>query len=90
MLPWTKSISIVKNAFASLESFKAPKYPLRIATKIQHLINHITGYDSCERLKDTVLLKDQEYSSLKDQTTNSRSLYFQTIEDRAKCQRREQ
>ena len=54
---------------------------------LQKLINQITGYDSCERLKEHVNKRDSENGSLKSHANASKGTYHQAIEERAKCQR---
>ena len=80
-------LSCFKSVFRRIESQLKPKFTCSIASEIQSFLNTATGYDACEKLKNDVLQKDQLYSELKEKTQTSRLNYFQTIDDRAKCQR---
>lgn len=87
MIPWKESSSAIKQNLISISGQLKQKCSSGILLKIQQAINQITGYDSCERLKELVLQKDLEYGQMKEKTNSSRLVYFQTIDERAKCQR---
>ncbi len=81
MIPWKESSSAIKQNLISISGQLKQKYSSGILLKIQQAINQITGYDSCERLKELVLQKDLEYGQMKEKTNSSRLVYFQTIDD---------
>lgn len=87
MIPWKEGPSRLRHNLVCLTNDLRHKFSSKVFLQIQQAINQITGYDSCERLKDLVLQKDHEYSLMKEKTYNSRLSYFQAIDERAKCQR---
>lgn len=51
------------------------------------LLNKLTGYDQCERLRDSVALADKQFQSLKEQLQASRVAFTKAIAERSLCQK---
>ena len=51
------------------------------------LINRITGYDQCERLRDAVNEADQRFQQLREQLQSSRVAYTKAVAERSICQK---
>lgn len=54
---------------------------------LSHLVNQITGYDTCQELKHRVIIADQQLTSLKAALGNSRKAYNQAVALRSSCQK---
>ena len=55
--------------------------------EINRIINQITGYESCGRLRMAVIAADEEFQRLKDQLRNSRISFDSAIANRSQCQK---
>lgn len=51
------------------------------------LLNKITGYDTCESLRESVTKADAEFQSLREALTTSREAFTRAIQERSACQK---
>lgn len=51
------------------------------------LINRLTGYDQCERLRESVNLADRQFQELREKLQISRSNFTKAIGERSLCQK---
>lgn len=71
-----------------LQTFKALKDRIRNGTGTPtDILNALTGYDVCERLRKEVIDSDKSLEELRGRLRESRRAYFRAIADRAACQK---
>jgi Fe2+ transport system protein B len=76
-----RALQTVNPTMQSMQSrFKSVNSPTE-------LLNTLTGYDICERLRRQVIKTDQELEELRQKLRDSRRSYFRAITDRSHCQK---
>lgn len=63
------------------------KLPLISAQSISRTVNIITGYDVCEKLRESVRENDQSLSKLKYELNEARIRYRRAVSERSSCQK---
>lgn len=51
------------------------------------MLNRLTGYDQCERLRDSVNAADRRFQELREKLHDSRTAYTKAITERSLCQK---
>lgn len=78
----------IKNSFKLVSpSLKTIHSRIKTSQSPTDLLNALTGYDVCERLRQQVLQADQELEQFRHKLRDSRKSYFRAISDRSTCQK---
>lgn len=56
-------------------------------TNVSNWLNKITGYEMCEKLRQTVKDQDDVYLQLRDELQQARQVFNQAIKERSQCQK---
>lgn len=78
----------LKNTLRSLPpTMSTLRDRLKAGTSATDVLNTLTGYDVCERLRRQVVQADQELEQLRQKLRDSRRTYFRAISERSTCQK---